>query len=210
MSLFKYIVTFLILVCAFTSQVCASYIDMRGFWVGNDVQSNHCFDKPLAEALAEWFSNVQAESIVDFGCGMGDYVKFFRNSGLNADGYDGNPFTPSLTEGLCGVLDLSNRSDLGRTYDWVLSLEVGEHLPPEYETIYIENLIRHCEKGVVLSWAVKNQGGHGHVNEQDNAYIKKIFASYGFTNSIEAEKVLREKSTFPWFKNTVMIFFKTK
>ena len=77
MSLFKYIVTCLILVCAFSSHVYANYIDMRRFWVGSDVQFNHCFDKPLAEALTEWFTNVLAESIVDFACGMRDYVKFW-------------------------------------------------------------------------------------------------------------------------------------
>ena len=56
-------------------------------------------------------------------------------------------------------------------HDAVLSLEVGEHIPEDYEDIYLENLDRHADKIIILSWAVPEQGGFGHVNERDNGYI---------------------------------------
>ena len=39
-------------------------------------------------------------------------------------------------------------------YDWVISLEVAEHIPAESEAIYLDNIVRHAREGVVLSWAV--------------------------------------------------------
>ena len=39
-------------------------------------------------------------------------------------------------------------------YDWVMSLEVAEHIPQDYEAIFIDNIVRHAREGVVLSWAV--------------------------------------------------------
>ena len=55
-------------------------------------------------------------------------------------------------------------------------------------------------------WAVKGQGGTGHFNEQNNDYIKRIFAQLGWYNDLEAENQLREQATVSWFKNTVMVF----
>lgn len=56
---------------------------------------------------------------------------------------------------------------LGARYDWVLSLEVAEHLPRSMEPVFVFNLDRHAKEGVVLSWARKGQGGSHHVNEQN-------------------------------------------
>ena len=41
----------------------------------------------------------------------------------------------------------------------VMSLEVGEHIPADYEAIFLDNLARHAKEGVLLSWARPNQGG---------------------------------------------------
>ena len=46
-----------------------------------------------------------------------------------------------------------------------MSLEVGEHLPKEFEDIFINNLDNNNNYGIVLSWAIKGQGGYGHYNE---------------------------------------------
>ena len=94
------------------------------------------------------------------------------------------------------VIDLSEPIDLGKKFDWVLSLEVGEHLPKKFERIFIENLDRHNLRGIVLSWDLKGQGGYGHFNEQSNEYIKSVMATYGYANDIAAESRLREKCSF--------------
>ncbi len=191
----------------FISSVSAFEIDPRGFW-GSDASEGHYTDWPLAWALVDFFEDEGAKTIIDCGCGEGDYVRTLIEAGFDAEGYDGNPYTPILTKGVGKVQDLSVPVDFGKTVDWVMSLEVGEHLPKQFETIFIENLMRHAEKGILLSWALEGQGGAGHFNEQNNDYIKAIFARYGYTNDVEAENKLRKIAAAGWFKRTIMVFRK--
>jgi hypothetical protein len=48
--------------------------------------------------------------------------------------------------------------------DWVMSLEVGEHIDAKYESTFVDNLHRANRKGIILSWGLVGQGGHSHVN----------------------------------------------
>jgi hypothetical protein len=89
-----------------------------------------------------------------------------------------------------------------------MSLEVGEHIPKDYEQVFLDNLVKHSNKFIILSWAIPNQIGDGHVNCQPNDYIINELDKRGFTfNPIESQKV-REKNVIWWFKNTFMVFFK--
>jgi SAM-dependent methyltransferase len=186
-------------------------VNERGFWLGDekDCANEHEYDASLSEALIQFFLEEGAISVADFGCGKGDYIKAFKKKGIYVKGYDGNPFTPQLTGGLGTVIDLSTSFDLEEDFDWVLSLEVGEHIPKEYMDIFIENLMKHNRFGIVLSWAVKGQGGLGHVNCQDNEFIKDKMEAFGYRNDTAVENRLRKSSVLPWFKNTIMVFRKT-
>ncbi len=183
-------------------------INDNGFWEGQDAEEHHINDAPLASYLVSFFKSEKASSIVDLGAGMGDYVKIFKNNNLNADCYDGNPNTPQLTNNLCKVMDLSKPHKFEKPYDWVMSLEVGEHLPKEFEDVFINNLHNNNKKGIVLSWAIEGQGGRGHINERNNDYIKEKIIKLGYTNDIEAENKMRDAATLYWFKNTLMVFRK--
>lgn len=182
-------------------------IKENGIWEGLEVAKNHHYDSGLAISLTEFFKSENIKSVADFGCGMGTYVKTFKENNINATGFDGNPNTPQLTNNICSVLDLSLSIQFNEAFDWVMSLEVGEHLPPQFEDIYMNNL--HNNKyGIVLSWALKGQGGDGHVNEQNNEYIKTKMCNLGYVNDIDCENKIRNASTIWWFKNTVMVFRK--
>jgi cyclopropane fatty-acyl-phospholipid synthase-like methyltransferase len=199
---------FLILFGVFLLNLIHAYeISEKGFWIG-EVPECHVTDWKLAEAMVDFLKGECAKEIVDFGCGEGNYVRYFRENNIEAEGYDGNPITPELSKGMCKIQDLSEPFYLGKTFDWVISLEVGEHIPHQYERIFIENLMKHTEKGIILSWAVKNQGGTGHFNEQNNDYIKSVFSNYGYINDIETENKLRDQASIGWFKNTIMVFRK--
>ena len=184
------------------------HVSERGYWIGVDIMHEHKFDAPLALGLADFFKKEKAKSVVDFGCGPGEYVKAFRAQQISCEGYDGNPDSAKISDGIVQVADLSEPFNLGKNFDWVLCIEVGEHLPKKYEKTFVENLHRHNTKGIILSWAVKGQGGFGHFNEQSNEYVKEMMAQYGYENDTEAEKSLRQCAKLPWFKNTLMVFRK--
>lgn len=185
-------------------------INKKGFWEGLEAKSQHCYDSKLANQLLEFIKKENIKNIADFGCGMGKYVKFFKENNIDATGFDGNPNTPKLTNNLCTVQDLSIPIKFEEPFEWVLSLEVGEHIPKKYEDIFINNLHNNNKNGMILSWAIKGQGGHGHINEQNNDYIKKKISKLGYINDVKAENILRKNSTFFWFRNTIMVFRKKK
>ena len=186
-------------------------INENGFWEGSEwgEGGHHVHDTRLSSALLLFFTKEKIKTLCDFGCGMGQYVKDFRENDLDACGYDGNPNTPELTNNRCKVLDLSKPIKFETPFTWVMSLEVGEHLPKKFEDIFINNLHNNNEKGIVLSWAVKGQGGDGHFNEQDNDYIKSKICNLGYINDIETETILRRQvSTGYWFRKSLMVFRK--
>jgi len=183
-------------------------IHQNGYWQGVEASSQHAYDETLGNSLTLFFLMENVKSVVDFGCGMGNYVKQFQENNINAIGVDGNPNTPELTNNLCKVLDLSVPIRFEEPFDWVMSLEVGEHLPKQFEDIFINNLHNNNKYGIVLSWAFEGQGGHGHFNERNNGYIKSKICKLGYYNDIKSEDKLRKSSTLWWFKETIMVFRK--
>ena len=181
-------------------------ISSTGFWTWEE---NHGFDKTLCQEIGKFFLRNKCESLVDLGCGCrGHYVNYLRGVGIKTDGYDGNPTTSKLTNNNCGVLDLSIPHKFDKPYDWVMSIEVGEHLPKKFEDIYMENLHNNNVTGILMSWARKGQGGRGHFNEQNNDYIKSKMIALGYENDLKEEQILRNSASLPWFRNTIMVFRK--
>lgn len=174
----------------------------------------HCFDRKLALALARFFKKHNQANIVDLGCGPGWYVRVMKDKGLNAVGYDGNPYTEDISRQIlgdgtcCGMLDLTKKVRFPNKFDAVLSLEVGEHIPEKYEQVYLNNLTKNVTNKVILSWAIEGQGGSGHVNCRNNDYVIDQMEQRGFAHNAKASVHLRERATLPWFKNTIMVFQK--
>ena len=93
-------------------------------------------------------------------------------------------------------------------YDWVLSMEVIEHIPAQYETIVLDNIDRAAGHGVVLSWARIGQGGFHHVNNRSPSYVNQTMYSRGFTMDLNASLMLRKQATLSWLRNNVMLFIR--
>jgi 2-polyprenyl-3-methyl-5-hydroxy-6-metoxy-1,4-benzoquinol methylase len=182
-------------------------INEKGYWESVD-SSGHVHDYPLCNAIKNYFRSKEILNVLDLGCGMGDYARSFVNEGFECDAYDGNPNTVSLTRGLGKVLDFSEDFDLEKTYDCVLTLEVGEHIPKEFEQTFLNNVTKHSKDKIILSWAVIGQGGDGHVNCQNNDYIIEQMKNRGFDIDMVSSNLLRTYATAPWFKNTIMVFNK--
>ena len=187
------------------------FIHQHGYWVGPKASDQHQHDASLSRGLLAFFQRERAATVVDLGCGTGSYVRHFqkKGTGLAATGLDGNPATPQLSvarSNTCFVCDLSVVQEVAEPADWVMSLEVGEHLPKAFEEAFIENLHRHNSRGIVLSWALEGQGGTGHVNERNNDYVKAKVCAKGYVCDAEAEAALRASARFSYFKKTVMVF----
>jgi len=94
-------------------------------------------------------------------------------------------------------------------YDWVLSLEVLEHIPAQYEKIVLDNIDRAARHGVVLSWAVLGQPGFHHVNNRPLKYVKETMSNrYGFRMDLNTSVMLRNQATLSWLRNNVMVYIR--
>lgn len=183
-------------------------INEKGFWE-NKTGVGHVHDINLCKVIVDLLNSKNIKNVVDFGCGLGDYVKFFILNGIDCEAYDGNPNTSDITGGIGKVLDLSENFNLNKKFDCVLSLEVGEHIPKKYEQVFLNNICKHTEKLLIVSWAVVGQGGDGHVNCQNNDYIINQIENRGFKYNKGISIFLRHfVSNAFWFKNTIMVFEK--
>ena len=93
-------------------------------------------------------------------------------------------------------------------YDWIISLEVAEHIPKQYELVFVDNLVRHAKEGIILSWAKIGQGGHSHINNKDFADVKILMEERGFYHDASASKAIKSKATFDWLRENTNIFKK--
>jgi len=179
-------------------------INKKGCFMTKDETDIHLCDQPLNDAIIKMFKGVK--TAIDIGCGNGSYIKNFIDAGIDCIGYDGSPLTLEITSGLpCYIQDFSDPVDAGK-FDLVVSLEVGEHIPKQFEQIFIDNVCRAAKRHIVLSWATEGQGGRGHVNCRNNDYVIKEMESRGYVFDKEKSDILKGASTLDWFKNTVMVF----
>jgi cyclopropane fatty-acyl-phospholipid synthase-like methyltransferase len=181
-------------------------IHERGYWLSTDETSTHVCDIDLTYAVIHLIKD-RLKTIIDIGCGNGEYTRIFLKNGFACIGLDGSPLTPELSNNLCKIMDFSESVDIGK-FDLVFCLEVGEHIPSEYEQTFIDNICRASKNDIILSWAVEGQGGTGHVNERNNDYVIKEMSIRGFEIDNESTNFLRKQCKIPWFKGTIMYFKK--
>ena len=179
-----------------------------GIWDMETVnRGGHKHDEPLVAAIAGLYNPTLA---ADLGCGDGWYCKRLRDLGWPAvHGYEG--CSDMVKQGVYDdifVLDLTKRRWVGIKYDLILCLEVGEHIPPDHEKTFLDNVSEFGKDAlsVIMSWAIPGQGGRGHFNEKPNRYVQEEMMSRGFVVDPWATRFLRESSSLKWFKNTVVAY----
>lgn len=176
-------------------------VHQHGYWLDNS-DNGHFFDQRLAEGLVKLCAG---KSVGDFGCGRGFYVKYLNEYGITAEGYDGNP---TLHANNCFSLDLAQSISLNKKYDWVLCLEVIEHIPQQFEDVILNNIDKHCKYGIILSWAAPEQTGRGHHNERSADYVVDKMVKLGYSVDEVLTAHLRRIATYRWFQNNLTAFIK--
>ena len=161
-------------------------------------------------------------SLNDFGAGVGQYGHALHalDPRIRWRGWDGAGNVAKWTEGFVEWFDLTlPKLSLPRA-DWVMCLEVAEHIPAKYEVNVIRNLHAHNCRGIILSWAVLGQMGHNHVNNHANSYLVSQFERLGYrydsvTSARFSEKDVRNPNVralplqvHPWFRKGGMLVFR--
>jgi len=165
------------------------------------------FDQNFADAVLD---RVISGSVLELGAGLGCYTTYFHDSGKISSiiGYEGAVNVEPMTENFIHQADLTQKNDFGgyQTYDWVVCMEVAEHIPSEFEPIFLMNIVSPAKKGVLLSWGIPGQNGIGHVNTRTNEYVIDIMNQLEFDFDEEKSNYVRGNSQSQWFKDTTMVF----
>ena len=127
--------------------------------------------------------HLEIESVLDLGCGQGAWLKVWDENGVrDITGIDG----PYVDRGALLIEptrfragDLTSPIRLGRKFDMVQCLEVGEHIPPEASATLVENLVTHGSV-LLFSAATPGQGGEHHINEQAPEFWRDLFKAHDY------------------------------
>lgn len=185
----------------------------KGAWDYTDALKGHHFSLNLALAIAKCFDS--SKLVIDLGCGPGFYAQTLKREGFKTiRAYDGTPDFKNLALfDKIEVLDLTEPFPEGVSGQ-VICLEVGEHIPKKYMAQFLDNVAKATAKDcdLILSWALPNQGGLGHVNELPNDDVIKEVEARGFSFQKEATKEFRRLNFDGcyWFNSTIMVFRKTQ
>lgn len=182
-----------------------------GYWFSSftsHVNSHvHCHD--LAKWLIDFLSEHKDKVIYDFGCGDAFYLQeLYSNDIKNVIGIE--PESPCKNHSF-EILPHNLAFELPLTKTGiVISLEVGEHIPEKYQNTFIDNITKLCDSYLILSWAIVDQPGIGHVNCKNNPDVIKLLEQKGFTYLPEFTEIARShpEQTCDYYKQTLMIFKK--
>jgi hypothetical protein len=139
---------------------------------------------------------------------MGMYLKDLYARGFrNINGIEPDPADKTITEFTILNFDLTNKISLTPKGN-IICLEVGEHIPQRYTQQFLENINENCDNYLIMSWAIRGQGGYGHFNELNNDEVIPMFENMGFKYLTDDSQRARQniEDVCAYFRNTIMIF----
>jgi SAM-dependent methyltransferase len=149
-------------------------------------------------------------SVFDVGCGRGGWLRVWQRHGVDdVFGIDGpylDPQTLLIPREKYQAADLSRPLTLGRQFDLVESLEVGEHIAVEHSNQFLETILSHG-KPVLFSAAVPGQGGTYHVNEQPYEHWRDRFAERGYALfDFVRPHIVKNRSVDYFYRYNILLF----
>jgi SAM-dependent methyltransferase len=139
---------------------------------------------PMAKYLAPKIKEyLNITSVFDVGCATGHWLSCFEKEGCEIFGLEGTtnaiPYM-MVDQTKIDIHDLREPYEKIQNVDLVYSIEVAEHIEPDYADNFVDALTRHGASYILLTAAPPGQGGHGHYNLQYKSYWIKKFKSNGY------------------------------
>lgn len=165
---------------------------------------------PFAERLATWIKeNINPKNAIDIGCGPGIYVNELRKNQIDAVGYD-------IDERIQDKEYLIQKSlfEIEETTEFVLCLEVAEHIDGNLNDQIVEKVSSVIESDGILIWSAAHlgQSGVGHINCQTKEYWIEKFENNGLTRDLKLEENLMSYISLGhhmgWFRMNGVVFRK--
>jgi hypothetical protein len=154
----------------------------------------------------------QINSVIDYGCGTGSWLKSFQENGVKSiKGYDGHWVDPSnlqIPTDSFVKCDFTKDFKVTEKADLAVSLEVAEHLDQIHAENFISILTQTSDL-ILFSAAIPFQGGTHHVNEKWPEYWAAIFSKYGFVPADYIRPLIwNDHQVEFWFAQNILIYVK--
>ena len=153
---------------------------------------------------------LKPNSLLDVGCGRGGWLRSWKEAGCeNVLGIDGDYVDPErlyVHRHEFEIADLNKSFDVGRRFDLVQSLEVGEHLDPDASQTFVDSIVRHGDV-ILFSAAVPGQGGTQHINERPLEFWRMLFWGRGYLPYDYLRRQLkRDVRIEPWYRYNSLLY----
>jgi SAM-dependent methyltransferase len=164
-----------------------------------------------AKTIAEILSPaLRPNSVLDVGCGRGGWLRAWKAAGseeiFGIDGSYVDRTKLAVAPEEFQSVDLAHPFDLGRKFDFVQSLEVGEHLPPSASAGFVESITHHGDV-VLFSAALPGQGGTQHINERPIQFWRSLFAQNGYRAYDYLRPAIEgRKEVEPWYRFNTLLY----
>jgi SAM-dependent methyltransferase len=157
---------------------------------------------------------VSPKSVADIGCGTGIWLAEWQRNDVNdIIGIDGAYILKEqlkINADLFIAQDLQMPIQIERKFDLVQSLEVAEHLKPEFAASFIKNLCGLSDL-VLFSAAIPAQGGINHFNEQYPDYWISLFSQNNFTPYDCLRKIIWNNKTIDTcYRQNILLFVRNE
>lgn len=178
---------------------------LGGFYTTVD-KASHC-----PEMFKYLVENLDINSVLDIGCGMGYQMQEFMKYCDEVVGVDGSEYATSnspVKESIfkhdfsIGELETEDRFDLCWCCEFV------EHVREEFRDNFLSSFA-FC-KYVAMTHAVPGQGGHHHVNCQPREYWVEHMSRFGFEFDEEMTDQLKELAGKGTHYGNTGLFFRKK
>ncbi len=166
-----------------------------------------------AEKIASYlFERYQPTSVMDFGCGTGNYLVQFAQKGCQVLGVEGSQAgVQRVPESVTAIhFDLREPLLTNKRFDLVMSIEVAEHIPHKYSSVLVASICRHAKELIVFTAAPPNAPGEDHINCQERPYWDRLFEKHGFFysphESESLQRYAKTHDTADWFKGWAFVY----
>lgn len=160
--------------------------------------------------LLDLMAPKRPQSAVDFGCGLGTWLKALQECGVSSVlGLDGNYVDRRrllIRESDFRAADLEKSPPKVGPFDLAVSMEVAEHLPERSARPLVERLTE-AAPVVLFSAAVPGQDGTHHINSRWPSYWAKQFDGFGFKMIDPIRpRIFSDQRVEWWYRQNAVVF----